>query len=612
MFLFSHRRCLAALYFSTIALTAQAKNLPSQPGLLSKRKITQQDRTFYKFATRPDIDAPVFDLEIHNQAAVAPGYWFVAPYGQLGQDRPGQEWDGPHIYDGNGELVWSGTPMFGYWNAFDFESRVVQGERMLTLLSNHEKSGFILNSSYEIVRSVPLLHGHDTKPNMHEFNVFDDGTRALLLTHTEEHTSKEVSKQVGFDGSCNVKYQGFREVKVDPSGAQEVIFEWDASHHIGLDEATHRKYDGSVEQQCTRGWDILHLNSVVKFPDGDYLLSARHTDAVYKISHTDGAIVWRLGGVKSDFVQRGWRFSRQHHALVHQQNDTHTILTMFDNGIGDGPFEKATSDHSRALIILLDTTDMEAKIIGEYKQPSGERTNARGSFQTLDNGNKFICWSYNSYMSEHAPDGSLVMEARIPIKLRSYRAFKHPWVGSPSRPPDIHTGTVSFEDDLITVIHVSWNGDTRTSKWNFYEIDEEGNVKQLGETKRQGFETRFEHKTFAKRVYAEAFDPHGNILAKSEVATTPRPSLLTNDDIIPEGEQEHAPLLQEGQVYDQTSASGHSTLGDQSKTFAVGLASGVVIVALAWAVYRFYNKRWGRHPRKGQEAHYMPLQEVSD
>lgn len=230
---------------------------PEDVPVLSKRKITQQDRTFYKFNTRPDIDAPVFNVKIHDENSLADGYWFIAPYGQLGQDRPGQHWDGPHIYDGKGELVWSGTPMFGYWNIFDLESRIVNDEPMITLLSDHEKHGFILNSSYEIYRMVPLLHGDQTKLDFHEFNVFDNGRRALILTHTTDHASIEASKVVGFDGHCNAKYQGFREVDVDSPGSKSVIFDWDSSRHIGLDEVTYRKYDGSIEQQCNRGWDIL-------------------------------------------------------------------------------------------------------------------------------------------------------------------------------------------------------------------------------------------------------------------------------------------------------------------------------------------------------------------
>ena len=138
------------------------------------------------------------------------------------------------------------------------------------------------------------------------------------------------------------------------------------------------------------------------------------------------------------------------------------------------------------------------------------------------------------------------MEARIPIKLRSYRAFKHPWVGSPRKLPDIHTETVFVEDGIITIIHVSWNGDTRTVEWEFTEIDKDGNVQQLGSIKRQGFETRFEYQAFAGRVFAEAFDANGISLVKSEVATTTRPSPLREGDSlavdIPEAEQDPTSL----------------------------------------------------------------------
>ena len=220
---------------------------------LSKRKITQHDRTFYKFVTRPDID-------VHSKQAVEPGYWFVSPYGQLGQDRPGQKWVDPHIYDGNGELVWSGTSMFRYWNVFDFESRIVHGERMRTLLSAHEEHGFILNSSYEVYKKIPLVQERGTKMNVHEFNVFDEGRRALFLKHIDANASVEESREIGFNGRCLARYQGFSEVEIGSNGTPKVIFDWDARRHIAPNESTYRKYDGSIDQQCIRDWDILSVS----------------------------------------------------------------------------------------------------------------------------------------------------------------------------------------------------------------------------------------------------------------------------------------------------------------------------------------------------------------
>lgn len=56
-----------------------------------------------------------------------------------------------------------------------------------------------------------------TKSNMHEFNVFNNGSRALYLSHTNEHMSKAISQAVGFDGSRLARYQGSREVYLNPT-----------------------------------------------------------------------------------------------------------------------------------------------------------------------------------------------------------------------------------------------------------------------------------------------------------------------------------------------------------------------------------------------------------
>ena len=122
-----------------------------------------------------------------------------------------------------------------------------------------------------------------------------------------------------------------------------------------------------------------HSNAIDKFPDGDYLLSARHTDALYKISHLDGSILWRLGGVDSDFELIGdAKFSRQHHARVRDQNETHVLISLFDNAEGTGAEELPDRTESRGLVLALSTEHMTAEIVAEYRHPRGDMTNSRG------------------------------------------------------------------------------------------------------------------------------------------------------------------------------------------------------------------------------------------
>lgn len=209
---------------------------------------------FYQFVTRPDISAPKWDIEVYDPDALAPGYWFVAPYANLIQ-KEWPLWNGPHIYDGNGELIWSGAPYVEYCNTFDFRMSHIDGKEMLTFIwpknSENQEGGFILDNSYEIHKILDMRGDHQKRPNMHDFNLIDDGKRALMLT-TPYQNESHISVPGEFDGLCKVDRQGFKEVDVQ-SG--EVLFEWNSEGHIGVDESTYFvNEDRKYEQMCSSYW----------------------------------------------------------------------------------------------------------------------------------------------------------------------------------------------------------------------------------------------------------------------------------------------------------------------------------------------------------------------
>lgn len=103
---------LSFLLFTT-TVTARSAYHDDNMEPLASREITYNGRLFHKFVTRPDIDAPIFNVkDVYGPNIETEGCWFVAPHGKLDAGRPGPGWVGPHIYDNDGELVWSGTPMF--------------------------------------------------------------------------------------------------------------------------------------------------------------------------------------------------------------------------------------------------------------------------------------------------------------------------------------------------------------------------------------------------------------------------------------------------------------------------------------------------------------------
>jgi hypothetical protein len=264
---------------------------------------------------------------------------------------------------------------------------------------------------------------------------------------------------------------------------------------------------------------ISHANSIERLPDGDYLLSAHNTYALYKISHKDGTILWRLGGKKSDFEWIGeGLFAGQHDARCHMQNETHMLISIFDNANGPGE-PRISYDFSRGILVSLrtDTDPMTAQVVKSYDHPWEDYVPARGNFQVLSNGNAFIGWSRWSLHSEHAADGELIMEAHLKSRMKTYRSYKLSWVGLPRLPPDVNSTVVAIGDDqtMMTIVYVSWNGATEVATWNLYTKHRNGSSQLVASERRRGFETALTHIDYAECVFVEALALNGSVLGRS-------------------------------------------------------------------------------------------------
>lgn len=138
-----------------------------------------------------------------------------------------------------------------------------------------------------------------------------------------------------------------------------------------------------------------HANSVDRNSNGDYLLSARHTDCIYKISGHDGSIIWRLGGLNSTFTLADFTFSRQHDARFVPSEDRHDgkELISFLNNAADSHHN--TSATSAAYLVEVDTNGGTARLSKQWLRPDGKLGVYRGNVQFLDNGSVFVYWGDN-------------------------------------------------------------------------------------------------------------------------------------------------------------------------------------------------------------------------
>lgn len=477
---------------------------------------------------RPDIRSPRFNVSVYKPELVSPGYWFTAPYVDL-KDRlptalysPGQT--GPHIYDGRGDLVWCGSHLFDDRPTFDFRVARHNGSEYLTFLAGEDLhefispggSGHFLDTSYN-------YHGHPVyQPNgrgimnMHEFRTIGDGKRALTVTHESKFFNVNDGSPM-YDMQMFVGNNGFSELDL---ATGETVFSWWALDHVHIFETESGQPVNAGTPESP--WDFFHLNSVDKNAEGDYLISARHTSTIYKISGKDGSILWRLGGTISDFTLEGFNMSSQHDARWDTSDDTATRLTFLNNHSGR---RVTTATTSSAVEVVLNMTTMTARLARQWDRPDGQLTDLRGNAQRLDNGHMFVGWSENSYITEFTDDGDVVMEAQMAShRFSTYRTYKFNFTATPSEPIAVRAFVYGVRPETsTTVVYVSWNGATEVVQWRFWASASDG-LETVGVTARTGFETMFMANGAFHEIKAEALDINGNSLGFSDVARAELPA----------------------------------------------------------------------------------------
>jgi hypothetical protein len=389
--------------------------------------------------------------------------------------------------------------------------------------------GIIMDKHYRIVKSVEA-GSYQGASDMHEFMLLPDGKSALMTQYLR--SAADLCPWGICNGLGYIQQGAFQEVDVE-SG--EVLFEWRSLDHI--DTAESYVPPGTTEisgngRDIGLPWDYFHINSVDKNAHGDYLISARHTSGIYKISGKDGHVMWRLNGARSDFRLKNFEseygFSYQHDARFVAEDETTTTISLFDNGSNGYNY---TRDISTGMLVVLDHEEMTATMIKNYSSPlyDGQHHTSRsqGNTQLLPNGNIVVGWGNNAFWSEHLEDGTPVWYGSIAsTNVMNYRAHKFNWTGLPLTRPAIWTysKTGTHQDGMM--VYVSWNGATEVRKWSIFTGSTAKGPWHLVTTiAKNGFETIWHNDVFAHYTYAAALDKDGQILGKSDAQETFVPSV---------------------------------------------------------------------------------------
>jgi len=361
----------------------------------------------------------------------------------------------------------------------------------------------IMDDHYKVVGTYSAQNGYTS--DLHDFLMTPDGYVFLMIA---DEQTVDMSKEVR-GGKKNADVTGLVIQQLDPHN--NVIFQWRSWDHFAYSESTSSLTSDQI--------DLIHGNGLALTGDGNLLLSCRNLSSITKIDLQTGAIMWRFGGVKSDFkLVNDGGFHYQHDIAVLSNGD----LTMFDNhGTDQSP---ATS---RALQYQLDEVNQTATLVWSYIHNPPVFTDFMGNVQHMANGNTFIGWGSavvrNGYvfssMTEVTPDNQVVFELAFDQPYVSYRAFRSPWLGMPDSAPDL--AYTSHEGEFT--LGYSWNGATEVDSWSLYGGISSQAMALIGQRAKVGFETQYNLSGLPPNecyFQVAAVDKNGKELARSEVLST--------------------------------------------------------------------------------------------
>lgn len=280
--------------------------------------------------------------------------------------------------------------------------------------------GFELRSlTGELTGTVEIPGGVEAV-DWHEFLTLANGNR-LVVTYPRRDlpaaTKVPCTDTQGTKRTTNVMIDS-DIVELDPSGAE--VWRWSSVSHVAASETLvpicFQLADGAF------GLDLVHVNAVDLFPDGDLLVTARHLNAVFRVDRTSGAVEWKLGGTAPKEGSllalagdpRGGPRGPHDGRVLPNGN-----VTIHDNHIGQ------TDNVSRVVEYAIGPTT--ATLV--WSHGAGTlKSGTLGSARRLADGTTLIGWGTGTspWLEQVDPDGNVVHTVAAQVGTVIYRAEPAP------------------------------------------------------------------------------------------------------------------------------------------------------------------------------------------
>ena len=163
-------------------------------------------------------------------------------------------------------------------------------------------------------------------------------------------------------------------------------------------------------------------------------------------------------------------------------------------------------------MLKLDQRAHTATLVAQYGNKRNLNADYMGDTQPLPNGNVFVGWGSEPYLSEYSRSGKLLLDGYFPGSDLSYRAMVEPWVGRPLYPP---LGAARRANGTTTV-YASWNGATRVVGWRILAGPSPARLRAVTTAPRFGFETAIQLAHGYPSFEVEALGANGSVIGKSK------------------------------------------------------------------------------------------------
>jgi hypothetical protein len=206
------------------------------------------------------------------------------------------------------------------------------------------------------------------------------------------------------------------------SKSGKILWSWGTRGHLAVAE-TKRLLDHPAQpvRQDDGDWDLVHMNSLTLDGKG-IIFSARHVDAVYRVSRSSGEITWKLGGTATarslqvvNDPQPGIPLGMQHDARMLPDG----TLSVYDNA-------NTLPRPPRMIRFRIDRAAGVATALQTLQDPQVSQSGFAGSARPLPGGDWLMAWGANDRISVNALDGSELLTIRSTLpngdKAVPYRA----------------------------------------------------------------------------------------------------------------------------------------------------------------------------------------------